>query len=233
MEDFPPVEPQPQKPEDDRPSIGKQILGAVIGGALALSLYYTYDYAKPKVTAYLTLPVAEGGRKYDLGASHIADKTTDAGNRKRILSRGLRAAGMLQDNAKNDPSLLETVDNHALDIAWPGHDENSPKYAEAIAQDLRPGVANAVAEKVEEWEKDVVDQGFDVQMIEEEMATQSMETSDAWEDLWGDIREEEDSAHSENEHENSDGLTDTGFGLGVILAGAVGGTLGARRKKKL
>jgi hypothetical protein len=221
-----------QAPEGDgRPPLWKQILGAVIGGGLALAVYYAYEYAKPQVTAYLTLPVAEGGRLFDLGASHIADKTMDQGNRKRILSRGLRAAGMLQDNEQNDPSLLETVDNHALDIAWPGHDAESPLYDEAIAEDRVPGgVSHAVAEKIDEWEKDVADQGFEVNMMEEQMATQNMESEDTWEDLWGDIREEE-SGH-EVEHSNADALPDTGFGIGFVAVGAAGGAWGARKKKR-
>jgi hypothetical protein len=218
------------EPEDERPPLWKQILGAVIGGGLALALYYGYEYAKPQVTAYLTLPVAEGGRLFDLGASNIADKTTDVGNRKRILSRGLRAAGMLQDNTKNDPSLLSSVDNHSLDIAWPGHNKEDPKYAEAIAQDLQPGISRAIAEKVDTWEKDVEDQDLMDRVMEEQMATQEMDTEDAWDDLWGDIRDEE-SDHS-MERSNANALPDTGFGIGFVAIGAAGGAWGARRKKK-
>jgi len=219
-----------QKPEDDRPPLWKQILGAVIGGGLALALYYGYEYAKPQVTAYLTLPVVEGGRLFDLGASNIADKTMDAGNRKRILSRGLRAAGMLQDNTKNDPSLLSSVDNHSLDIAWPGHNKDDPKYAEAIKEDIQPGISRAVADKLKEWEKDVDNQKLMARVMEEQMATKEMEIEDAWEDLWGDIHEEE----SENavEHSNAKGLPDTGFGIGFVAIGAAGGAWGTRKKKK-
>ena len=239
-----PIAETPAPEGDDRPPLWKQILGAVIGGGLALALYYGYEYAKPQVTAYLTLPVAEGGRMYDLGAANIADKTTDAGNRKRLLSRNLRAAGMLQDNAQNDPSLLETVDNHALDIAWPGHDKDSPMYEEAIEEDRVPGgVPIAVAEKVDEWEKDVDDTDFEVNVIDEEMATQNMDTAvrgpdgpsgpereDAWEDLWGEIREEE--SDKEVDHSNANALPDTGFGIGFVAIGAAGGALGARKRKK-
>ncbi|MDA0376702.1 MAG: hypothetical protein O3A80_05370 [bacterium] len=222
----------PTQPEDDRPPLWKQILGAVIGGGLALALYYGYEYAKPQVTAYLTLPVAEGGRVYDLGASNIADKTMDAGNRKRILSRGLRAAGMLQDNTANDPSLLEASDNHSLDIAWPGHDESDPKYAEAIENDRVPqaGIHIAVEDKIQEWgnEEEMIEE----RVMEEQMATKNMDAADAWEDLWGDIREDEGESSHSVERSNASGLPDTGVGIGFIAAGAAGGAWGTRRKIK-
>ena len=63
MEDTQTLENTPET--DGPPPLWKQVMGAVIGGALALGVYYAYEYAKPKVTAYLTLPVAEGGRLYD------------------------------------------------------------------------------------------------------------------------------------------------------------------------
>ncbi|MAE68593.1 MAG: hypothetical protein QF793_03045 [Candidatus Peribacteraceae bacterium] len=226
------TEPDTQPEDDGRPPLWKQVLGAVIGGGLALALYYGYEYAKPQVVAYLTLPAAEGGRMYDLGASHLADKTMDAGNRKRLLSRNLRAAGMLKDNTANDPSLLESVDNHSLDIAWPGHDKDDINYAEAIEEDKRPGVPIAVAEKVDEWEKDIEDQNFKVDIMEEEMATQNMDTEDAWEDLWGDIHEREDGSEHSVESSNANALPDTGFGIGFVAIGAAGGAWGARKKKK-
>ncbi|MBT4120163.1 MAG: hypothetical protein HOG89_03710 [Candidatus Peribacter sp.] len=220
----------PTQPEDDRPPLWKQILGAVIGGGLALALYYGYEYAKPQVTAYLTLPVAEGGRTFDLGASNIADKTMDKGNRKRILSRGLRAAGMLQDNAQNDPSLLSSVDNHSLDIAWPGHNQDDPKYAEAIENDREPGgVSVAIDEKIDAWDKAPSEETID-RVMDEQMATKEMESEDAWEDLWGDIRDDE-SDHNV-ERSNAAALPDTGVGIGIIAAGAAGGAWGTRKKKR-
>lgn len=222
------IQSQPQ--EDDRPPLWKQILGAVIGGGLALAVYYAYDYAKPKLNAYLTLPAAEGGRMYDLGASNIADKTMDEGNRKRILSRNLRAAGQLEDNAMNDPSLLETVDNHELDIAWPGHDENNPKYAEVIADtNVQPG-PDIAGEYADKWPKP--EGSMQANLMQEEMATMEMGSNDgAWEDLWGDIREDERSTQH-MERANAEDLPDTGFGLGFVVAGALGGSAGTRYRKK-
>ncbi len=211
-----------QGSKDSQP-LWRQLLGAVIGGALALGLYYGYEVVRPQVSAYLTLPVAEGGRLYDLGASHIADKTMDEGNRKRILSRNLRAAGTIQDNTRNDPALLETADNHALDIAWPGHDEKNPKYAEVMGIDPK---AKPNTEEI----GDAALQPADA-MLEEEMATEEMATGDEWENLWGDIRKREQA--DDAVASNADDLPGTGFGLGFVAAGALGGAAGTRFRKRL
>jgi len=222
--------------EDTRPPLWKQLAGAVIGGGLALALYYAYGYAKPQVVAYLTLPVAEGGRMYDLGASNIADKTMDDSERKRILSRNLRAAGVVQDNTANN-ELLNTVETHEYDITWPGHDESDPKYAEATKDmNVSPPTDDIAAEYIDKWSQDGDSQ--DPEMIaqinnalfDEEVATKEMATEDDWESLWGDISDRE---HDEDmEASNAKALPDTGFGLGFVAVGAVGGAIGARRKKK-
>jgi hypothetical protein len=64
------------------------------------------------------------------------------------------------------------------------------------------------------------------------MATQNMDTGDAWEDLWGDIREKEEDDHH-MEHSNANTLPDTGVGIGIVAAGAAGGAWGTRKKKKV
>lgn len=218
--------------KSETPPLWKQILGAVVGGTLALTLYYGYDYAKPKVTAYLTLPVVEGGRMYDLGAANIADKTTDEGNRKRILSRNLRAAGMLEDNQQNDPAVLDSVNTHSLDIAWPGHDESNPKYKEVMELNTQQGISTAVTEKVEEWSEESVMPDEDMAVPMAIDAAQSNQDADAWENLWGDIAAEERPTVSSVEESTAEGLPDTGFGIGIIAAGAAGGAWGARKKKR-
>ncbi|MCA9370671.1 MAG: hypothetical protein KC680_01775 [Candidatus Peregrinibacteria bacterium] len=186
----------------------KQILGAIIGGGLALAVYYAYEYTKPKVEAYLTLPPAD--RMYDLGTSHIADKTMDEGDRKRILSRNVRVAQQMGEN-----SALETVDDHRLDIAWPGNDPTDPKYTEVTGIVPEPEVPVPMVE---------------VDILEEQMATSEMEM-DNWEALWGDIQAQEDEQNA-TESVDAEALPDTGFGLGVIAAGAAGGALASRKRKR-
>ncbi len=192
-----------------RQPLWKQLLGAVVGGSLALGLYYSYEFAQPKVAAYLTLPPAE--RTYDLGSSHIADKTTDEGNRKRLLSRNVRVAQQMQKNSDSASNIeaLNTVDDHSMDIAWPGHNPDDPKYTEVT------GIVPEVQEEVEE----------EVEVLEE-----ADENPQEWEKLWGEIQNREHEA--EVEHIPADNLSDTGFGLGFIAAGAVGGALGVMRKKR-
>ena len=222
MEQTPIVTETPET--DDRQPLWKQILGAVIGGGLALCLYYGYDYAKPRVTAYLTLPTAEGGRLFDLGAANIADKTMDENRRKRILSRNVRASENLQ-NMAHDPEMLNTVDTHSLDIAWPGHNPEDPKYNEVMGIEDEPASATVAVEDTDE------DEEMEADLLEEEMATKDMEmTEDEWENLWGDIRSREDD-DDDAVASNADALPDTGFGIGFAAAGAIGGAIGIRRKK--
>lgn len=215
--------------QDDKQPLWKQVLGAVIGGGLALALYYGYEYAKPKVSAYLTLPPAE--RMYDLGSSHIADKTTDEGNRKRLLSRNARVAQQMEGAA---PDLIDTVDDHSLDIAWPGHDPENPKYTEVtgIEPETEPEPEPEPEAKMAmmEDDKDTEDMHINNSLFEQEMATKEMAAND-WDSLWGDIRDRE--THEEQvEHHGTDELSDTGFGLGFVVAGAAGGTLASRKRKR-
>ena len=185
--------------DSNRQPLWKQVLGAIIGGALALALYYGYEYAKPKVTGYLTLPPAE--RMYDLGASHIADKTTDEGNRKRLLSRNARVAQQMEGAA---PDLINTVDDHSLDIAWPGHDPQNPKYTEVTG--MEPEVDTEVT--MTEDDMGMEDMPMNNLLFDQEMATKEMAMND-WDSLWGDIRDRE--MHEEStEYHGSDELSDTG-----------------------
>lgn len=204
---------------NEKQPLWKQFLGAAIGGSLALGLYYSYEFAKPKVTALLTLPPAE--RTYDLGTSHIADKTTDEGNRKRLLSRNVRVAQQMEDNAiTRDPDALDTVDDHSLDIAWPGHNPENPKYTE---------VTGIAPEQPQEEEIASADPSTEVKVLEESMPTDAMQANN-WDVLMAEIQKQEDMG--DVEHINADDLSDTGFGLGFVLAGAVGGAVGALKKRR-
>lgn len=200
--------------EDQGPSLFKQVMGAVIGGGLALGLYYGYDFAKPKVTAYLTLPVAEGGRLFDLGATSIADKSLEDEERKRFASKNAQAAARLEGRSF-DNSIMQAVDNHDTDIDWAGHD-------------IAAEEPDAVVADAGEAEED-----FEVSIMEEEMATMEPEANeDNWDDLWGDISDREGGDHERVERSNAKGLPDTGIGIGFVAFGAAGGAWGARKKKK-
>ena len=212
-----------QSPEDDRVPLWKQVAGAVIGGSLALGLYYGYEFAKPKVTAYLTLPVAEGGRMFDLGAASIADKSLEDKERKRIVSRNLQAAERMM-NLPHDPSRMVAADDHSLDIDWPGHTAKQTEVASSDADE----------EATEEPETSDKEVAFEVYMEEDMTSDEPDVSEDDWENLWGDIREREGgvSSNSTVERSNANALPDTGISLVVIAAGAAGGAMGLRKRKK-
>jgi hypothetical protein len=201
---------------DDRPPLWKQVLGAVVGGGLALTLYYGYEVAKPQVAAYLTLPVAEGGRLFDLGAASIADDSLEDDERKRIVSRNMRAAQRIE-NTELGYNELAAADDHSLDIDWAGHE----------------------AQEVPEEPMEPMD-GFDVDVVEDElagsfeqqMATKEVGMEDDWDSLWGDIRDRESNDEHIGESSNAPALPDSGFGIGFLIAGAAGGAASVRLKKK-
>ena len=200
--------------DDDRPSLFKQVLGAVVGGGLALMLYYAYDYAKPQVAAYLTLPVAEGGRLFDLGAASIADDSLEDDERKRIVSRNMRAAQRLE-NTELGYNELAAADDHSLDIDWAGH--------QAEEQPVEPAIDDFDVDMVE----DNMEGSFDQQM-----ATKEVGMEDEWDSLWGDIRDRESNDEHIGESSNAPALPDSGFGIGFLIAGAAGGAASTRLKKK-
>lgn len=199
---------------DDRPPLWKQVMGAVVGGGLALTLYYGYDFAKPQLAAYLTLPVAEGGRLFDLGAASIADKSLEDDERKRVVSRNMRAAQQLEGKQLGYNELA-AADDHSLDIDWEGH--------EAAELPEEPAMDDFKVAMVE----DDSEGSFDMQM-----ATKNMEMEDDWDSLWGDIRDREKSDEHIGESSNAPALPDSGFGIGFLLAGAAGGAASTRLRKK-
>lgn len=199
---------------DDRPSLFKQVLGAVVGGGLALTLYYGYDFAKPQLAAYLTLPVAEGGRLFDLGAASIADDSLEDDERKRIVSRNMRAAQRLE-NTQLGYNELAAADDHSLDIDWAGHE------ADQLPEEA----------PMDDFEVDMVDVEL-AGTFEQQMATKNMEMEDDWDSLWGDIRDRESDVEHIGESSNAPALPDSGAGIGLLIAGAAGGAASTRLKKK-
>lgn len=73
---------------DEKPSILKQVTGAIVGGTIALVAYYAYDLGAPVVTAWLIQP----GYEAELGHSTIADRDTDSTDARRIQAQARRIA---------------------------------------------------------------------------------------------------------------------------------------------
>jgi len=193
--------------ENTRAPLWKQLLGAVVGGGLALAIYYAYDTAKPQVAAWLMLPAAENGRTYDLGAANIADKDLDDNQRKRFVSRNLQVANQLENTDYGD-SPMAAADDHSLDISWPGHE--AQEVPDAMMED-QPLPAEDT-----------------MQMDQNSMIQEQMATSDSY--LWGNIPGEE--TMQDSEALNAPALPDSGFGIGFLVAGAAGGAASIRRRKK-
>ncbi|MBM3231151.1 hypothetical protein FJZ28_02375 [Candidatus Peregrinibacteria bacterium] len=200
---------------DDRPPLWKQILGAVMGGGLALCLYYGYEYAKPAVTAYLTLPPVEGGRMYDLGAANIANNSLESDERKRIVSRNNRAAAFIEGSDVQ----VQKVEDHSLDIMWP--------EAEKVL---------AKKQGVPKTESGVMLAGVDAAAIAdagEPEAVEEEEESDDWESLWSEMKKEDADKKTTKKISHGDALPDSGFGAMIAIAGsAAGGAYMRVRRKK-
>jgi hypothetical protein len=105
--DTQPFTPQesPKKDAPKNPPLWKQLMGAVAGMSLALTLYYGYKSAAPVVTAYLVPP---GGvtRSMVQGEVAASDKTLteEQGALKRISNRTREfAQRMLQNRPESEP----------------------------------------------------------------------------------------------------------------------------------
>lgn len=228
--------------DDDRVPLWKQIMGAVCGGALALALYYGYEYAKPVVTAYLTVPYPEEGRMYDLGATNIADKSLEEDERRRVASRNMQAAERMRGR-QMDPGLMEAVDNHVFDINWKGHTE--PEEAEEEV--IEGGVQDDEGWEVAYTEPQDGIPGINNALFLQEVATQEVPVAvtadadvmkeapeDEWEELWGKVKEEDEEYNDEKAlvRSNADALPDSGVGLTAVLLGSSVGAAAMRRKKR-
>ncbi len=194
-------------------------MGAVMGGGLALCLYYGYEYAKPAVTAYLTLPPVEGGRMYDLSAANIANNSLENDERKRIVSRNNRAAAFIEGSDVE----VEKVEDHSMDIMWPEAEKvlakkNGAPKAETGA--MVAGVDAAMIEDTEEPDADVTKK-------------EEVEESDDWESLWSEMKEEDSTKKTQKKIAHGDALPDSGFGAMIAIAGsAAGGAYMRVRRKK-
>lgn len=99
--------------ESNKPSIAKQITGAVVGSAVALALYYSYEFAAPTVTAWVTLP--SGERQHDLGDARVADTDATQTEILRIQSRNREVAERMEGADPADYKL----EQNTWDTNWP------------------------------------------------------------------------------------------------------------------
>lgn len=206
--------------QDDRPPLWKQLLGAALGGGLALALYYGYDAAKPALLGYLTLPPVDGGRTYDLGAANIADRSMDEQTRKRVVARNIQAAAGVQGQ-QADLGDDTPIESHSLDINWPG-----------LAQDASSSAKSGMGS---------TDPVADDSMMQDDSAMPEVGTGseDAWGSLWKDVQEkdmrienEERDAPKKEVAAKTPALPNSGIGAGLAVAGAAGGSVFSRLRRK-
>ena len=160
------------------------------------------------------LPAAEGGRTFDLGASNIADKDLDDEQRKRFVSKNLQVAQQME-NTNDGQNSMAAVDDHSLDIGWPGHEVQTAP--DAMIEDESLPEDNAMQMEQQH-------------MIQEEMTTQEMPMGGSDNYLWGDVPGEETMQNTEVLYAPT--LPDSGFGIGFLIAGAAGGAASIRRRTK-
>ena len=203
--------------EDDRPPLWKQILGAVVGGGLALALYYGYDFAKPRLLGYLMLPPVDGGRTYDLSAANIADRTMNDTDRRRLVARNMQAAAGVEGK-QADLSNTAPLDTHSLDINWPGIEQSSSSSAKSAME------ASSVDSRTED---DIA------------MPATGSGSGDEWGSLWKDVQEKDMRMKNEEKDKpakmvakKTPALPNSGIGVGIALAGAAGGSVFSKLRRK-
>ena len=77
---------------EKKPSIVQQLMGAVVGGSLALGIYYAYDYGAPLVQSWLIRP----GSPFTLGTHRVADKDFDETDTRHVQAQARRIAQTVQ-----------------------------------------------------------------------------------------------------------------------------------------
>ncbi len=96
----------------NKPSLLRQLIGAVVGSAIALAGYYSFKFATPIVTAYVTLPPAE--RQHDLGDVRVNGDMSET-QLARQAARNERLANSIETN---EPEITIEPDENWKD-EWP------------------------------------------------------------------------------------------------------------------
>ena len=93
---------------DDRPSLGKQILGAVVGASVALLLYQGYQVSSGSISAWLTAPQAQIAAK-KTGTAALAVDLIDTKKYDHIVAR---ASEIYQQFSPDEPGKpAEKIDH--------------------------------------------------------------------------------------------------------------------------
>lgn len=122
-------------------SVLRQLSGAVIGGTLALGIYYTYEYGSPVVTAWLTVPQDQ----YTVSGTASAQKSLKEGEQARIFQRAQHIVDTFGQRDDPPPPKKGVPDNWDLDAianteitadeGWGGYTDEWPEPPLAREED--------------------------------------------------------------------------------------------------
>lgn len=119
---------------ENKPSLLKQILGAVVGGAVGLGFYGAYKYASPLVTAWLSIP-----QRFDTSIAQnevrMADGTVDPSEEAHFQTRAQEIAAQFGANYAKyqvSPSAPEVKE---AEVPMP---EESQETAVSVSVALEP-----------------------------------------------------------------------------------------------
>lgn len=142
-------------------SIVRQVVGAAVGGSLALGLYYAYEYGAPVVTAWLTVPQ---GQYSVSGTGTAAHKNLKEEEAKRIAQRAQYVVdkyGQKEDLPAPKKAVPSNWDLDAIDNLEVAADEGWGDFADEWPEPPEAPVDEAPADEWEAAWDDAWDDEFD------------------------------------------------------------------------
>jgi hypothetical protein len=166
-------------------SVLRQLSGAVIGGTLALGLYYSYEYGTPIVTAWLDVPQGQ----YTVESTEAAQKSIKEGEQQRISQRAQYVVNKFGQTADVPPPKKGVPDNWDLDAianaeqagdeGWGGYTDEWPEPP--VVEEEDHGAAD-------EWDAvwdDTWDDEFEA-LESLSYNSNALAAADEWDDTWED-----------------------------------------------
>jgi|TARA_B100002003_G_scaffold215477_1_gene214371 hypothetical protein len=173
-------------------SLLRQLMGAAVGGSLALGIYYAYEYGAPTVTAWLTLPQTQSS----IEGGVAAQKSLTEAEERRISQRARHLVDTFgQENEPLPPKKdvpdnwdLDAIENleQAADEGWGGWSNDWPETPAAPQED---------DEDADNWDAvwdDTWDDDFEA--LEKLSYNDDGTTGGSWDDTWDNSYWEEEEA---------------------------------------
>lgn len=199
--------------EPKGPSLLNQIMGAVVGGSLALGIYYAYEFGAPAVTAWLTLPQS---------SQSVSEDTETAAQQNLKPEQAVRINSRTREilSAFGQPGESQEISHDKQQVR--GDIETLGSRRKMAKKTLIRKADHAAAEdnpKSKDRWQDVIER---TQKILEPLDKPEEEPSETWEDPWeageGDVL----AAHEGDSEE----LPSSGLELWLIVLAALAGACG-------